>query len=72
MSDKPEINNDPIYIDAYLHGMVSCGRCLDILDVEDAADPMEKWAERVAQTARQLGWYSNLSSETTCPNCIEK
>lgn len=63
---------DPIEELAYGELLISCQvegcqnlfqNCLD----EPATDPVEVWAKKMAQSARDIGWSSDFKGKVLCP-----
>jgi hypothetical protein len=44
-----------------------CGNVFQPTLTEPATDPVERWAERMANRARQVGWSVNGAGRVLCP-----
>ena len=77
MESKPNFDLiDAIVSEAYLMTMISCVLCENDLmasdiDLEEANDPMDVWAEEFSSKARKKGWSVSPLGSIVCPNCNE-
>ena len=79
MNTKESINfvlKEAIESEAFVMTMISCVLCeCDLmasdLDIEEANDPMEVWAEKFSKAAQRKGWSVSSLGSILCPECCE-
>jgi hypothetical protein len=55
---------------AYLHLSVHCEKCgIDFEVNEEASEPVEEWAQRVAEGAVEQGWSCLNDGTIICSKC---
>lgn len=58
---------------AYLHLSVHCKKCDADLEIsEEASEPVEEWAQRVAEQSAERGWGCLKDGTIVCSRCRSK